>query len=77
MAQLLNIKDKLRFLPLFLLGSAFAVYQQLSEETKADYNRLMEELTAAFSCDDFVTYEQLRDQVLQEGEVVDVYLADL
>lgn len=76
-AQLQNIKDKLQFPPSFLSRSAFAVYQQLLEEAKADCNCLKEKLTAAFSCNSFVTYEQLCDGVLQEGEAVDVYLADL
>lgn len=75
--KLQNIKDKLKVLPLFLSGSAFAIYQQLLEEAKADYNHLKEELTGAFSCDTFVTYEQPCDQVLQEGETVGAYLADL
>lgn len=76
-AQLQGITEKLKFLPLFLSGPAFAVYQQLSTETKGDYDTLKQELTTAFSTNPFASYEQLRNRVLVDGESVDVYLADL
>lgn len=76
-AQLQNVTDKLKFLPLFLTGAAFSVYQQLSDEAKGDYDKLKAELTTAFSSNAFVAYEHLRERVLREGEAVDVYLADL
>ena len=76
-ANLQKIEDKLQFVPLFLTGSAFAVYQQLSDTAKGNYETLKQELTTAFSSNAFLAYEQLRDRVLQEGEGVDVYLADL
>ena len=76
-ATLQKITDKLAFLPLFLSGPAFSVYQQLSDDTKADYDKLKKELTTAFSTNSFSSYEQLRNRVLSEGELVDVYLADL
>jgi hypothetical protein len=76
-AQLQDIRDKLKFLPLFLSGPAFAVYQQLADDVKADYAKLKKELTTAFSTNAFASYEQLRNRVLADGESVDVYLADL
>ncbi|XP_067943202.1 uncharacterized protein [Watersipora subatra] len=76
-AELQGVTDKLKFLPLFLSGSAFAVYQQLSNEVKADYNKLKHELRTAFSIDVFSSYEQLKSRMLSEGESVNVYLADL
>lgn len=76
-ARLQRITDKLAFLPLFLSGPAFSVYQQLSEEVRADYDELKKELIKAFSTNPFTSYDQLRSRVLAEGESVDVYLADL
>ena len=76
-AQLQSIKDKLKFLPLFLSGPAFAVYQQLADDVKADFDKLKKELTTAFSTNAFSSYDQLRNRMLLEGESVDVYLADL
>ena len=76
-AELQEVDDKLKFLPLFLSGPAFAVYQQLTAEVKKDYDKLKKELTTAFGTNPFASYEQLRSRVLSEGESVDVYLADL
>ena len=76
-AKLQEVEDMLKFVPLFLSGPAFAVYQQLSDATKKDYGMLKAELTVAFSTNAFASYEQLRSRVLLEGESVDVYLADL
>ena len=76
-AQLQEITDKLKFLPLFLSGPAFAVYQQLSDGVRGDYDKLKKELNNAFSTNAFASYEQLRSRVLLDGESVDVYLADL
>ena len=76
-AKLQKVGEKKSFLPLFLVGPAFAVYQQLSDEVKNSYSRLREELTLAFGVDSFRAYEMLQKRVFQEGETVDVYLADL
>lgn len=76
-AQLQDITDKLKFIPLFLAGPAFAVYQQLSDDNKKDYEKVKPQLTTAFSTNSFAAYEQFRNRVLTEGESVDVYLADL
>ena len=42
-AQLQGLTDLPKFLPLFLSGPAFSVYQQLSDETKKDYDLLKAE----------------------------------
>jgi len=76
-AKLQKVKDLVSFMPLFLSGPAFAVYRQLSEEVKGDYDRLKAELLLAFGIDGFRAYELLRERSLYEGESVDVYLADL
>lgn len=76
-AKLRDITDLPSFVPLFLAGSAFAVYQQLSDEVKKDYSKLKSELMTAFGENQFSAYEHLRSRVLQDGESVDVYLADI
>ena len=76
-AQLQGVEDLAKFVPLFLSGSAFALYQQLSDDTKKDFTKIKTELATAFSTDPFASYELLRNRVLLEGESVDVYLADL
>ena len=76
-AKLQAVKEKEHFLPLFLEGPAFAVYQQFSEEVKNDYNNLCSGLLAAFAANEFSAYEQFSARKYNEGEGVDVYLADL
>lgn len=76
-ANLQKIEDLISFLPLFLTGAAFAVYKQLSEEDKKDYPKLKAALLLAFGVNSYVAYEQLQRRMYQEGEAVDVYLADL
>lgn len=76
-AKLQKIEDKKSFLPLFLTGAAFAVYQQLKEEVKRDYGKLKGELTLAFGVNCFHAYELLQRRVYSENETVDVFLADL
>ena len=76
-AQLQGITDLPKFVPLFLSGPAFAVYQQLGDTTKGDYDMLKAELSTAFSSDPFTSYDELKSRVLLENESVDVYLADI
>lgn len=64
-------------LPLLLEGPAFAVYKQMPEETRKDYELVKKGILAAFGVDCYVAYEQFRDRVLQVGESVDVFLSDL
>lgn len=76
-AKLQKVEDLKTFVPLFLNGSAFALYEQLSEDVKGDYAKLKKELLTAFSINIYCAYSQLRERALQDSETVDVYLADL
>lgn len=76
-AKLQDITELQTFLPLFLAGPAFAVYKQLSESDKETYESLKAALLVAFGVNCYAAYDQLQKRVLQEGEPVDVYLADI
>ena len=76
-AQLQNIKDKHNFMPLFLSGGAFAVYQGLSAKEREKYDVVKKKLTAAFSVDSFQAYQSFVSRRLRVDESVDVYVADL
>lgn len=76
-AKLQKIDDLTSFLPLFLVGPAFAVYKQLAEATRNDYTELKKALLSAFGVNCYAAYNQLQRRVLQDGEGVDIYLADL
>jgi hypothetical protein len=60
-----------------LHGPAFAVYKQLSDEEKGDYDKMKAALLSAFGVNCYAAYEMLQRRVLQDGETVDVFLADL
>ena len=76
-AKLQKVKDLCSFLPLFLGGGAFAVYKQLSEEVRGDYDRLKGNLTAAFSIGSLDAYNELMSRRLRPGEGVDELVSDL
>lgn len=76
-AKLQKVKELENFLPLFLTGGAFAVYQGLKDGDKADYELVKKALTLAFSVDQFSAYEELVSRKLSAGESADVYLSDL
>lgn len=77
-ANVQKCADKLAsILPLLLEGPAFAVYKQLSDDAKGDYQKCKNELLAAFGANCFDAYDQFRGRVLQEEETVDTYLSDL
>ena len=77
MAKSQGVANLAAFLPLFLTGGAFTVYQQFSEDDKKDYERVKLLLLRAFAVDQFAAYEILKDRKLKFGESVDVYLADV
>ncbi|KAG0713665.1 hypothetical protein GWK47_015711 [Chionoecetes opilio] len=51
--------------------------QQLNSADKNDFSKIKAALISAFAADKFVAYEQFVTRRLQDGESVDVYLADL
>ena len=75
-AKLQKVKELENFLPLFLTGGAFLVYQGLSSEKKSDFNKLKQALLEAFSPDSLTAFEELKNRVFRH-ESVDVYLADI
>jgi hypothetical protein len=76
-AKLQNIEQLQSFLPLFLSGSAFAVYKQLPKTDRDDYDKLKASLLLAFGVNSYAAYEQLQRRIYQDGETVDVYLSDI
>lgn len=75
--KLKGIKELHNFLPLYLEGAAFAVYDQLSDKDKEDGTKIEEALLSAFAEDQFSAYDNFRQRSWLAGEQVDVYLADL
>lgn len=76
-AQLKEIDKLESFLPLYLDGAAFAVYDQLSADDKKDALKIENALLAAFAQDLFSAYDSFQQRTWMPGESVDVYLADL
>lgn len=76
--ELRNFNDgRHKLLPMFLEGPAFAVYKQLTDRQRGDYDELRDCLLGAFSENCFAAYNTLQSRKLQVRESVDVYLADL
>ena len=63
--------------PMSLSGVAYAEYQQLSEEKRADFACIKDVLYTAFSLSPVTAYKQFVARRLRLGETVDVYLAEL
>lgn len=72
-----KVKDMSAFIPVFLGGKAFSVYQQLSEECKDQYTSIKRALSKAFSISPVSAYERLQRRHLLQGESVDLYINDL
>ena len=64
-------------IPLRLMGGAFAVFHQLKEEDKMDFDRIKAALFTAFAADGFMAFDQFAERWIYLGESVDVYLAEL
>jgi hypothetical protein len=75
--KLQKISELENFLPLFLSGGAFAVYESLEETVKSDYSLLKEALISAFTVSQISAYKLFKTRSLRVGEAVDVYLSDL
>ena len=75
--DLLKLEDLAVIIPLFLDGSAFAIYDQLSAEDKKSSDRIEAALKTAIAVDKFNAYEEFRTRMWKPGETVDVFLSDL
>lgn len=75
-AEIQGIEKMEKFVPLFLTGGAFAVYDSLPVKSKENY-KVRAALMRAFSEDRFRAYGDFVQRRLQSGEPVDVYLSDL
>ena len=76
-AKLQKVTELEIFVPLFLSGGAFAVYENLDELVKKDYKKLRGALLKAFSSDQLRAYEEFATRCLRPEETVYVYVADL
>jgi hypothetical protein len=76
-ARLQNIKELDKFLPLFLSGGAFSVYEGLDEKVKQNYKLLRASLTKSFSLNQFRAFEEFTMRRYLPNESVDVFLSDL
>ena len=76
-AKLQKITELEIFVPLFLSGGAFAVYENLDELVKKDYKKLRGALLKAFSSDQLRAYGEFAIRCLRPEETVYVYVADL
>ena len=76
-AKLRKITKLAAFIPLFLEGPAFAVYDQLSDASKDDGEEIEKALLAAFGHKKFTAYDLFRQRSWMAGEAVDVFLGDL
>ena len=63
--------------PMCLSGGVYAVYQQLSEEKRADFACIKDVLYTAFALNPVTAYKQFVVRCLCPGEMVDVFLAEL
>lgn len=59
--QMCEVKWPEHMIPLRLFGGVFVIYQQLSEEDKADIEHIKSVIYTAFTMDRFVAYEQLSE----------------
>ena len=77
-AEVTDATDKLpSAMPMLLKGAAFAVYEQLPADVRKDYTKLKLAMTETFAEDCFQAWKLLTERIMQPGEKVDVFLADL
>ena len=75
--KMCQMKHMELIIPLRLMGGAFAVFQQLKEEDKRDFDWIKAALYTAFAADGFMAFDQFAERRLLYGESVDVYQAEL
>ena len=73
--RLRGVKNIECVVPMHLSGGAYAVYQQLSEEKRADFACIKDILYTAFALNPVTAYKQFAVRRLRPGETVDVFLA--
>lgn len=76
LVKLRDIKQVELVVPMFLEGSALAVYIELTEDQKKSYNSIKDALLKAFSVNPFQAYEQFVRRAWR-NEPVDVFMTDL
>ena len=72
-----GVKNIECLVPMHLSGGAYAVYQQLSEEKRADFACIKDVLFTAFAHNPMKVYKQFVGCRLRPGETVDVSLVEL
>jgi hypothetical protein len=72
-----EIPDPAKFVPLFLEGPAFDVYQQLTPDQKSKGDDIKARLVATFGKSAYQAYTAFKNRSLGQGESPDVYLAEL
>ena len=77
MYRLSGVRNIECVVPMRLSGGAYAVYQQLSEETRADFACIKDVSYTAFALNPVTAYKQFTARRLRPGETVDVFLAEL
>lgn len=76
-ARLQGVADLACFVPLFLQGEAFDVFDELTAEDKVSYDKMKVRLLKTFCINRFEAFSQLKGRMLQPGESADSLLADL
>ena len=76
-AKAKKIKDLADFLPLYLDGQAFCVYDEMSDGDKEDADKIETTLRAAFEMDRYSAWEEFQRRRWSPGESADFFLADL
>ena len=76
-ATLKDIKKLENFLPLYLEGPAFAVYEQIPKADKSDPEKVKTALKQAFGLGRYAAYDEFQRRSWRHGEAVDVYLSEL
>lgn len=76
-AKIKKIKELADFIPLYLDGQAFCVYDEMSDGDKEDGTKIEAALRAAFEVDRYTAFERLQKRRWVPGEPADVFLANL
>lgn len=76
-AQLKDVDDVGKIIPLFLEGKAFHVYQQIADEEKKSEKTIVNALRQSFGLTPCAAYAQFTSRVLSSHESLDDYLTDL